>query len=162
MMFARSAGSFNRKAMSLPGMTDSVSVSQRPSVASSQVTDVVFIASEEANCGSFPAWRPYTPRRGGPTLILSSAWQPVHRFSKASRPRSRSFAEAAITKIVQSAPIRIARVVLNIGRMSFSDALCRTKRGINHRQAVRSGHEIDAANSEHLPKLFRGNLHRPG
>ena len=42
MIFARSAGSFSRKAMSLPGMTLSVSVSQRSSVDSSHVTDAVF------------------------------------------------------------------------------------------------------------------------
>jgi len=46
IMFDRSAGSFSRKAMSLSGMTLSVSVSHRSSVESSQVTHVFFIASE--------------------------------------------------------------------------------------------------------------------
>src|ERR1700758_4976743 len=76
--------------MSLSGITESVLTSHLSSEASFHTTCADLSESEYLKLVIAPAFRPKTFPSRGPSLSLSSAWHPPHRFSNNSFPRCTS------------------------------------------------------------------------
>src|SRR5436309_1264713 len=113
MMAARSSALWTRVAMPLPGTRLSGSVSHSFSVSSFHSILACFSASEYSNEGTEAAARPYTPRRRGPSLSLSSEWHPAQRVSNSCFPLGLVWADK-IT-IATTAPIAATYLNCRIG-----------------------------------------------
>ena len=122
MMAARSSRLGTRKAISLSGTTDSVSVNHLSNLSSSHVNFARWSASEYLKVRTVPAGLPKTPRRRGPSWSLSRAWHPVQRFSKSSLPwllpanNGRTAHEAHVTR---RAPPKAARTAAECRRITL-------------------------------------------
>src|SRR5260370_22853122 len=154
--------------MSLSGMTLSGSVSHLSRDSAFQVICAFLNPSEYLKDEIEPDGLPKTLRSRGPSLSLSSAWQPPQRLSKRSFPRVESCAptaaglvEKATTTITSAAmalmthrPASIARRSLQFRSMSLP-----CERRIDHCQTVLAGHVLDIGNADHAAQAFRGNFH---
>src|SRR5260370_31806470 len=160
--------------MSLSGMTLSGSVSHLSRDSAFQVICAFLNPSEYLKDEIEPDGLPKTLRSRGPSLSLSSAWQPPQRLSKRSFPRVESCAptaaglvEKATTTITSAAmalmthlPASIARRSLQFRSMSLPCSSARScERRIDHCQTVIAGHVFDIRNADPAAQAFRGNFH---
>src|SRR6266478_7475932 len=131
--------------MSLSATTFSGSVSHFSRDSAFQVMCAFLSASEYLKDETEPDALPYTPRSRGPSLSLSSAWQPPQRLSKTSFPRAESSALRARVTTKKMAATLVMQYFMSLP----------SERRINHRKTMFARDVLDIRNADHAAQALR-------